>query len=154
MAENNPLWESYVGWLNTPVDERDPSSEVEWAAAHGVSDRTVRRWRTNPRFLEFADSKSPAAVRQAQEVVAVGDAASYQQVKSQLVEAAVKGNPKALELYFRTYGKEFVAEEAAARTLDLANVDLEDLVFKTMTALGEDVVAEKLRGLGWKVERV
>jgi len=154
VAEDNPLWGEYLAWMNTPVEERVPSTEAEWAAAHDVSDRTVRRWRTNPRFLEFAERGPTADVRPAADVVVGGDAANYQQVKSQLVEAAMKGNPKALELYFRTYGKEFVAEEAAARTLDLANVDLEDLVFKTVTALGEDVVAEKLRGLGWKVERV
>lgn len=153
MSETNARWVEFINWLNTPQSARVPSTEAEWAAAHGIADRTVRRWKTNPKFIELMETMSPESVRAAEESAAEGDAASYQQVKAQLIDGAMKGNPKALELYFRTYGKEFVAEEAAARTLDLANIDLEDLVVRTVLALGEDLVAGELRKLGWKVER-
>lgn len=153
MSETNPLWSEFISWLSTSQSARVPSTEALWAAEHGVADRTVRRWKSNPKFVELMESMSPDVVRANGEAVAEGDAANYQQVKAQLVEGAMKGNPKALELYFRTYGKEFVAEEAAARTLDLANVDLEDLVAKTLLALGEELVAGELRKLGWRVDR-
>lgn len=153
MSETNPLWVEFINWLNTPQVERSPSTEALWAAEHSIADRTVRRWKSNPKFIELMESMSPDVVRAVSEAAAEGDAANYQQVKAQLVDAAMKGNPKALDLYFRTYGKEFVAEEAAARTLDLANVDLEDLVARTLLALGEELVADELRKLGWKVDR-
>jgi hypothetical protein len=153
MSETNAKWVEFINWLNTPQSSRIPSTESEWASVQKVTDRTVRRWKSNPKFIELMESMSPESVRVAEESAAEGDAASYQQVKAQLIDGAMKGNPKALELYFRTYGKEFVAEEAAARTLDLANIDLEDLVARTVLALGEDVVAGELRKLGWRVER-
>jgi hypothetical protein len=58
-----------------------------------------------------------------------------------------------LELYFKTYGKPFVEEEAASRVSDVAAADLEKLVLEAVVALGEPVVADALRSLGWTVEK-
>jgi hypothetical protein len=81
------------------------------------------------------------------------DEASYRVVKAKLVEGARSGNAKALELYFKTYGKPFVEEEVAARTLDLENLELPGLVARAVAAVAPEELEAALTGLGWKVER-
>ena len=82
-----------------------------------------------------------------------GDEGDYRVVKSTLVTGAKTGNPKFLELYFKTYGRPFVEEEAAARVSDVASADLEKLVLEAVLALGDTMVADALRSLGWTVEK-
>jgi hypothetical protein len=81
------------------------------------------------------------------------DEASYRVVKAKLVEGARSGNPKALELYFKTYGKPFVEDEVAARSLDLENMELPGLVARAVASLAPDELESHLRQLGWTVGR-
>jgi hypothetical protein len=79
------------------------------------------------------------------------DEASYREVKAALITNARSGNPKYIDLYFKTYGKPFVEEEVAARSADLSGMDLEDLVSRALVALGPEAVAQYLRSQGWAV---
>jgi len=72
-------------------------------------------------------------------------------VKTRLVEQAKEGNAKAVELYFRTYGKPFVEEEVASRQSDFANMDLDVLVAEALASVGDELVAAALRERGWTV---
>ena len=81
------------------------------------------------------------------------DEASYKAVKLQLVAGARSGNAKSLDLYFKTYGKPYVEEEVAARTLDLENLDLPDLIGRAVAALAPEELEATLRDLGWTVSR-
>jgi len=56
-------------------------------------------------------------------------------------------------LYFKTYGKPFVEEEVAARSASMAGEDLDVLVAEALLAIGEELVAQKMRDVGWTVER-
>lgn len=143
--------ESFAAWLASPDGARSPSTEEEWAAAHEVTTRTLRRWKGVPEFADrLAVLRTANAVQGSQ---AEGkDEVDYQEVKTQLIGAAKSGNAKALELYFRTYGKPFVEEEIATRNADLAGLDLDDLVTRALLALGPDLVAGALRRQGWRVE--
>ena len=157
LADLNPLWDEFIVWLSTPVMERgEVSTQAAWAESHGISDRAVRKWKADPRFIarqseleaKFAGVDSSVA---AAEVGGGSDESDYMLVKSRLVEQAKEGNAKAVELYFRTYGKPFVEEEAASRQSDFANMDMDELVAEALTAVSEELVAAALRERGWSV---
>lgn len=151
------LWEEFVVWLATPAHERGSvSTEEEWATAHDTTTRTLRRWKQDPKFVEMQEAYGKRLeARRASENSAPaadgpeGDEGSYLKVKAKLIEGAASGNPKYMDLYFKTYGKPFVEEEAAARTTDLVSMDIEELIVSTVVALGDEVLAGQLRRLGW-----
>jgi hypothetical protein len=157
--KSNPLWDEFIVWSLTPAVERGSvSTEVEWARVKNVNDRTLRRWKDNPDFVARREELSTVTrVTRIADVVegevSSADEGDYQVVKSTLLAGAKEGNPKFLELYFKTYGKPFVEEEAAARTTTLAGEDLSVLAAETLVVLGEDLVAEALRAAGWRVDR-
>ena len=149
----NPKWRAFIQWLDASPLTRVPSTEEEWGAANGVTDRTLRRWKQDPAFVALREEMGVVAV--APTVVADdgSDEASYRVVKAKLVEGARGGNPKALELYFKTYGKPFVEDEVAARSLDLENMELPGLVARAVASLAPDELESHLRELGWTVGR-
>lgn len=154
----NPLWDEFILWSLLPDVERGAvSSEEEWAANHNMTSRTIRRWKQNPMFVARREELSKvASVSRIVDVDAAdlsGDEGDYRVVKSTLVQGAKTGNPKYLELYFKTYGKPFVEEEAAARVSDIATANLESVVAETLVAVGEELVVEALRNSGWTVVR-
>lgn len=155
----NPLWDEFIVWSLTPEVERGAvATEAEWARVKGMTDRTLRRWKDQPDFVARRDELANVTrVTRVADVVegevTTADEGDYQVVKATLLEGAKSGNPKFLELYFKTYGKPFVEEEAAARSASLAGEDLSVLTAEALVLLGEDVVAEALRAQGWTVER-
>lgn len=152
MTDNvNAKWKAYALWLNSPESDREMSSEEEWAAANGTTSRTLRRWKQDPAFAALRASLGPYVPEEG--VDDGSDEAAYRAVKAKLVAGARSGNAKALELYFKTYGKPFVEEEVAARTLDLSAMELPALVACTVAALSPDELVSALTQVGWKVEK-
>jgi hypothetical protein len=86
-----------------------------------------------------------------EEEIKSSDEDEYIQIKSTLIKGALTGDPKYLDLYFKTYGKDFVAEEAAARTSDLAGLSLDELIIDSITLLGETNVMDYLRSKGYEI---
>jgi hypothetical protein len=156
----NPLWDEFILWfLSSDVERGSVSSEAEWARVKGLNDRTLRRWKDNPEFVaRLKELEGVTRVTRVADAVDGGEISSadegdYQVVKATLLEGAKSGNPKFLELYFRTYGKPFVEEEAAARSATFAGEDLSVLAAEALVLLGADIVADALRSAGWRVER-
>ena len=148
----HPKWKAFALWLDSPESARAISSEEDWASSNGTTARTLRRWKQDPAFTAFRASLGGPTITEV--IVDDGsDEASYRAVKAQLVSGARSGNAKALDLYFKTYGKPFVEEEVAARTLDVENMELPGLVARTVAALSPEELENALTGLGWKVER-
>lgn len=148
----HPKWKAFALWLDSPEATRAISSEESWASANGTTARTLRRWKQDPAFMAYRASLGGPPTEEG--VVDDGsDEASYRAVKAQLVAGARSGNAKSLELYFKTYGKPFVEEEVAARTLDVENLELPGLVARTVASLAPEELEDALTGLGWKVER-
>lgn len=156
MSKTTDLMHAFIVWsLKSPSERGAISTETAWAEKHGVATRTLRRWKSLPEFKERAAELGEAKAAMAQTPAAeagTADEGDYQVVKAALVEGAKSGNPKYLDLYFKTYGKPFVEEEFASRTSDLTGMDLEDLVSKALVAVGPELVAEQLRALGWSCE--
>jgi hypothetical protein len=133
------------------------ATQAEWAAAKGVSERTTRKWKSDPRFVARQEELANKFVGVPAESVAaeiLGESSSeddYQVVKGTLLSQAKQGNAKSIELYFRTYGKPFVDEENASRSTDLSVLELEDLVSRALLSVGPELVAAGLREQGWTV---
>lgn len=144
------LQEEFAQWLSLPDARRGVwDTEESWAAAHNVTTRSCRRWKTlEPFKARMAELAGEAPVK----VDASRDETDYHTVKATLIEGAKTGNAKALELYFRTYGKPFVEEEVASRSASFDSMDLDDLIAQALAAVDVDAMADHLRSLGWSVE--
>jgi hypothetical protein len=159
MSKRDQLWQDLVVWLATPPSRRGAiSTEEEWAEANKTTTRTMRRWKQDPEFVALQDAyqlrlDARAALEAEPELDgdATEDERSYLKVKSKLIEGAASGNPKYMDLYFKTYGKPFVEEEAAARTADLVNLDLDELILRTLSMIEQESLVRHLQGLGWVV---
>ena len=173
MSQVSPQWEAFANWLLMDDASKArlnlPKNKVEYSIANKVSDRTIRRWQIDPMFVALLDKKRAAqgkrgltavSVEGVHAILAEEDEDSqvvdspddeYQQIKSALVKGALTGDPKYLDLYFKTYGKEFVAEEVAARTSDLAGLALDDLIIETAAVVGEDALVDYLRSQGFSI---
>ena len=171
----SPQWEAFANWLAMDEDQRDrlnlPKNQTEYAFANKISDRQLRRWKTDPMFKALLEKKQAAKGRSGLSAVASDGAPAvfdededlsggedlssedeYSVIKSTLVKGAMTGDPKYLDLYFKTYGKDFVAEEAAARNSSFSGLDLDDLILEAAVFLGSDRVGDYLRSQGWTVE--
>lgn len=158
MAALNPLWDEFIVWLRKPPSERgEVATQADWAAAKGVAERTVRKWKSDPRFIARQEELANRFVGVSSDVVEVevlGESDNendYQVVKGTLLSQAKKGNAKAIEMYFRTYGKPFVDEENASRSTDLSVLELEGLVSRALLSVSPELVAAGLRERGWTV---
>jgi hypothetical protein len=161
----NDKWSDYIQWLLTPEQERGQLvSAAAWGRAFGVNDRTLRRWKALPEFQALYDEAAakvahlaPTSTPLEGDLDVSGevspDLSDYRVVKSALLKGAKSGNPKFLELYFRTYGKPFVEEEVASRSTDLAGMDLDALVAAAVAAVDWDVLVGVLGGMGWSLVR-
>lgn len=153
MSKLSKTQEEFAQWLSLPEARRGVwSTEEEWAAAHSVTTRTTRRWKTLDEFKSrlavlSGDVPEPVEVEPSSQ-----DESDYQAVKSRLVEGAKDGNAKSMELYFKTYGKPFVEEEVASRSVSFSDLELDQLVLEAIVALGPDVVAAHLRTMGFEVK--
>jgi len=83
-------WARYLDWL---LDEgRVPSTSVAWAEENGYNDRTVRRWKADPRFIREWDRRAAELNVHPERTQGVVDA---------LHRAAVAGDVKAASLYLQ-----------------------------------------------------
>lgn len=156
MARIHPLWDEFILWLNaSPAERGEVSTEEEWAAAHELTDRTLRRWKKDEAFLarqaELASRFGSAPTTAVVNGDATADESDYRVVKAKLVEGAKQGNPKYLDLYLKAYGKPFIDEENASRSADLANLELDAVIEQAIALVGHSAVAEHLRSAGWTV---
>jgi len=176
-AKISPQWDALPNWLAMDEDQRTrlnlPKNQTEYAFANKISDRQLRRWKGDPLFKGLLEKKLAAKGRSGLTAVASDGAPAvfdededlsggvdvsespeddYATIKSTLVKGAMTGDPKYLDLYFKTYGKDFVAEEAAARNSSFSGLDLDELILEAAVFLGSDRVGDYLRSQGWTVE--
>ena len=171
MSNVSTQWDAFASWLATDEATRErqnlPKSQVEYAKASGISERQLRRWKSDPMFQALLEKKQGKSKPKAKGLSAVSvdgiqadledeetvtsPEEDYQAIKGQLVKGAMTGDPKYLDLYFKTYGKEFVAEEIAARTSDLAGLELDELILEAASVLDEGGLVDYLRSKGYTI---
>ena len=158
----------YAQWMVLSDREKKrnklPMNHSEFARWKGVSDRTLRRWRTEPSFLETlslvqeeaARRKVGAATRVLEPDVGSLDDASleglssaaeseYRRVRATLAQMASDGSTDAMRLYMQYYGSEFARAEAEENQ-DLRGMSDEQLVEELVLVAGKDRVAAVLAG--------
>ena len=83
-------WKKYLDWLLS--ESRVPSTTRLWAVENDVNERTVRRWKTDPRFIREWDRRATELNVHPERTQGVVDA---------LHAAAVEGDVKAASLYLQ-----------------------------------------------------
>ena len=168
MTQNNKyelLQNEYIEWLLMDKHQRAvsglPSSDFEWSKVKGISDRTVRKWKTNEAFITKYENrqreqalKIPGAtalqtqgrVKGKGGVVGGHDSnkSEHEAIKAKLIERAMSGDRASAELYFKTYGKLFVDEELASRKSDFRDMDIEELYARVLGLVPEEVIRAEL----------
>lgn len=159
MSKSDVLKKEYIEWLILDKHQRViaglPDTDTEWAALKGIGSRTLRIWKTNEDFKQALDARqkelvkrSPGATLSATAKVAVEsdgtDESDYIAIKAKLIQRAAAGDKSALDTYFRTYGKQFVDDEVAARKSDFRDLDIEDLYSKVLSLVPSDKLIEEL----------
>lgn len=152
MARNETVKEAYVEWLLLTDGQRAtsglPVTEAAFAAAKGVGESTLRRWKRDPAFQENLKSRQQAlAVRHSPGLPVTGtpmadriaapqgaSAAELQflAAKTVLEDLIASKDKNALDLYFKTFGKSFVEAEQQAHKSDFAALDDTALVTRTL----------------------
>jgi hypothetical protein len=162
------LQNEYIEWCLTDKHQRAvmglPSSDVEWAKVKGISDRTIRQWKQNEKFIAKYENRqkeielslpgatalatSPKAGKATRSAspgsVSGDDSNDYNVIKNKLVERAMSGDRASAELYFKTYGKLYVDEEAASRRSDFRDADVDFLYERVLTLVPLDKIEAEL----------
>ena len=87
-------WSNFLDWLLS--EERVPGTQKEWAAEFGFNERTVRRWKSDPRFVREWDRRASELNVHPERTQTVVDA---------LYRAAALGDVKAATLYLQYIDK-------------------------------------------------
>ena len=87
-------WSEFLDWLLS--EDRVPATQKEWAADRGLNDRTVRRWKADPRFTREWDRRAAELNVHPERTQSVVDA---------LYKQAAQGDVKAATLYLQYIDK-------------------------------------------------
>jgi len=83
-------WAEFLDWLLS--DERVPASARDWCAERGLNERTVRRWKSDSRFVREWDRRAAELNVHPERTQSVVDA---------LYRQAAQGDVKAASLYLQ-----------------------------------------------------
>jgi hypothetical protein len=168
VTQNNKyelLQNEYIEWLLMDKHQRAvsglPSSDVEWSKVKGISDRTVRKWKTHESFIEKYENRQRehalripgATVLQTSGRVAGkgsipgghdSNKSEHEAIKAKLIERAMSGDRASAELYFKTYGKLYVDEELASRKSDFRDMDVDGLYQRVLGLLPTEVIEAEI----------
>tara|TARA_B100001245_G_C22486964_1_gene247778 strand:- start:17 stop:448 length:432 start_codon:yes stop_codon:yes gene_type:complete len=123
-------WSNFLDWMLS--EDREPETQKDWAAEYGFNDRTVRRWKSDPRFIREWDRRAAELNVHPERTQAVVDA---------LYKQAATGDVKAATLYLQ-YIDKFTPKR---RVLVEDDRDASGLSDEELAAELDDLVSE-LRG--------
>tara|TARA_B100000686_G_C16534629_1_gene834133 strand:- start:476 stop:907 length:432 start_codon:yes stop_codon:yes gene_type:complete len=87
-------WSEFLDWLLS--EDREPRTQKEWASDRGINDRTLRRWKSDPRFVREWDRRAAELNVHPERTQSVVDA---------LYKQAAQGDVKAATLYLQYIDK-------------------------------------------------
>ena len=132
----------FLDWLLSDV--RIPSSQDTWGEQHGVNERTVRRWKQDPRFIKLWEQRITEKNVGPERVSRILDV---------LYEAAEKGDVKAATEYMKYVDRILPPKKVEREPEDLELWSDEELA-EVARALVGDVAVEPASGPEPKPERV
>jgi hypothetical protein len=141
-----------------------PLTDTEWAKVKGLNARRVGKYRVDPFYAECVDRLrditakriAPGGSASLADIALSGgpgsdDVSDYAAIKSQLASLARQGDPRALEIWLKNWGKPFLDEETANRVADLASLSDEALVIQLVETVNPRLLAGVLERCGWVV---
>ena len=154
------LQNEYIEWTLMNKHQRAisglPTSDIQWAKVKGITDRAIRKWKQNPEFIAKLENRQkeivlalpgatalPLQASTVQRQSVDSDKNEHEAIKAKLIERALAGDRASAELYFKTYGKQFVDEEIASRKSDFRDLDT-DALYERVLAL---VPIEKMQAV-------
>jgi len=155
------LQNEYIEWSLMNKHQRAiaglPSSDVQWAKIKGITDRAIRKWKQNEDFLARLENRRkevalalpgatalPTQAAAAQKLSPDADKNEHEAIKAKLIERAMAGDRASAELYFKTYGKQFVDEEVASRKSDFRDLDIEALYARVLALVPVEAIHAEL----------
>lgn len=155
------LQNEYIEWALMNKHQRAiaglPSSDRQWAEIKGITDRAIRKWKQNPDFIAKMENRRkevmlalpgatalPTQAAVAQKLSADADKNEHEAIKAKLIERAMAGDRASAELYFKTYGKQFVDEEVASRKSDFRDLDIEALYERVLALVPVEAIQAEL----------
>lgn len=151
------LRDEYVVWKAMTHGERVagklPTTQKSWAKRYRVTDRWCRQVQNEPDFdvrVEAARKNlGEVAERRRVEVEAelareeraktVDIEVQYEELRGKLYRAALNGDQRSVELWFKLYGRPFVDAEQASLTSQFADLDDEELLRAALRLVDSDV---------------
>jgi hypothetical protein len=158
------LKNEYIEWFLTDKHQRAlagmPTSDTQWSKIKGISDRTLRLWKQDPDFVAKLENRRkekmlslPGATvlattateaRKQPNPTFDPEKADHDAIKAKLIERAMAGDRASAELYFKTYGKQYVDEELASRKSDFRDMDIEALYERVLSLVPEAAIEAEL----------
>ena len=155
------LQNEYIEWTLMNKHQRAiaglPTSDIQWAKIKGITDRAIRKWKQNPDFLAKLENRQrevalalpgatalPLQVSTVQKQNVDMDKNEHEGIKAKLIERALAGDRASAELYFKTYGKQFVDEEIASRKSDFRDLDTDALYERVLSLVPVEKIREAL----------
>lgn len=155
------LQNEYIEWTLMNKHQRAiaglPTSDVQWAKVKGITDRAIRKWKQNPDFLAKLENRRkevilalpggtalPLQAAAVQKLSTDSDKNEHEAIKAKLIERAMAGDRASAELYFKTYGKQFVDEEIASRKSDFRDLDIEALYERVLALVPVEAIQAEL----------
>jgi len=154
------LQNEYIEWMLLDKHQKIvaglPTSDKEWAKIKHITDRTLRMWKNNDNFIAKYDNRLkekalslPGATSlnttvQKTSKATNNEKSEYELIKSKLTERAIAGDKAAAELYFKTYGKAYVDEEAASRKSDFRDMDIMSLYGRVLSLVSTEAIEIEL----------
>lgn len=133
-----------------------PTSDVQWAKLKGITDRTIRNWKNDPDFIAKYEARvkevslalpggtSLSVIKQEKQDKPTKEKSEYELIKQKLVDRAMAGDKNAADLYFKTYGKVYVDEEAASRRSDFRELDTDTLYSRVLALVTTEAIEAEL----------
>jgi len=147
----------FAEWLETPravrAARRLPTSRAAYAKKYKITDRTLRRWENESeefaklrlearKMWELAGTDTP--LEDLPETPGVPelseDERAFDEIRDNLLSLAREGDPKALELYMRHFGKDIAERRRAAAERGLIEMSDDELVDRTLRLIGRERV--------------
>ena len=123
------LQSEFLDWLLSDV--RIPSSQDAWAEKHGLNERTVRRWKQDPRFIKLWEARATEKNVGTERI---------QQVLDTLHAAAVAGDVRAATEYMRYVDRILPPKRVEREPDDLTLWSDEELARVAAELAGDDEV--------------
>lgn len=155
------LKNEYIEWLLLDKHQKAvanlPMTDKEWAKIKNTTDRTLRYWKQDPKFIEAFETRqrehalklhgaTALPIKPSENLAKDTDSSEYLAIKNKLVERAKSGDRASAELYFKTYGKIFVDEELASRKSDFREMDTDALYDRVLLLVPVEKIEAFLAG--------